>query len=135
VVFDLDGILIDSERVWDRARREGVAEAGAERPPTHIGGEGRVLRSKRRPPPTGLCDQAGDGHHLDARCGVYSPVRPLPTSPGLQSYGLTNELPGRHRHMLWSISLGAPENVELGIVVESMYAGPDWRACIPCSKA
>jgi HAD superfamily hydrolase (TIGR01509 family) len=28
VVFDLDGVLIDSERVWDRARRELVAETG-----------------------------------------------------------------------------------------------------------
>jgi HAD superfamily hydrolase (TIGR01509 family) len=28
VVFDLDGVLIDSERVWDRARREVVTEAG-----------------------------------------------------------------------------------------------------------
>ncbi len=28
VVFDLDGVLIDSERVWDRARREVVAETG-----------------------------------------------------------------------------------------------------------
>jgi HAD superfamily hydrolase (TIGR01509 family) len=28
VVFDLDGVLIDSERVWDRARREVVVEAG-----------------------------------------------------------------------------------------------------------
>jgi HAD superfamily hydrolase (TIGR01509 family) len=28
VVFDLDGVLIESEPVWDRARREVVAEAG-----------------------------------------------------------------------------------------------------------
>jgi HAD superfamily hydrolase (TIGR01509 family) len=28
VVFDLDGVLIDSERAWDRARREVVAQAG-----------------------------------------------------------------------------------------------------------
>jgi HAD superfamily hydrolase (TIGR01509 family) len=28
VVFDLDGVLIDSERVWDRARRDLVAETG-----------------------------------------------------------------------------------------------------------
>jgi HAD superfamily hydrolase (TIGR01509 family) len=28
VVFDLDGVLIDSEPVWDRARREVVAQAG-----------------------------------------------------------------------------------------------------------
>jgi HAD superfamily hydrolase (TIGR01509 family) len=28
VVFDLDGVLIDSERAWDGARRELVAEAG-----------------------------------------------------------------------------------------------------------
>lgn len=27
-MFDLDGVLIDSERVWDRARREVVVEAG-----------------------------------------------------------------------------------------------------------
>lgn len=28
VVFDLDGVLVDSERAWDRARRELVAETG-----------------------------------------------------------------------------------------------------------
>ncbi len=28
LVFDLDGVLVDSEPVWDRARREVVAEAG-----------------------------------------------------------------------------------------------------------
>ena len=28
VIFDLDGVLIDSERVWDRARRETVERAG-----------------------------------------------------------------------------------------------------------
>jgi len=28
VVFDLDGVLVDSERVWDDARRELVAERG-----------------------------------------------------------------------------------------------------------
>lgn len=28
VVFDLDGVLIDSEAVWDRARREVVAQSG-----------------------------------------------------------------------------------------------------------
>lgn len=27
-MFDLDGVLIDSERLWDRARREVVVEAG-----------------------------------------------------------------------------------------------------------
>jgi HAD superfamily hydrolase (TIGR01509 family) len=29
VVFDLDGVLIDSERTWDRARREVAAQNGA----------------------------------------------------------------------------------------------------------
>ena len=29
VVFDLDGVLVDSERGWDAARRALVAEAGA----------------------------------------------------------------------------------------------------------
>jgi HAD superfamily hydrolase (TIGR01509 family) len=29
VVFDLDGVLVDSEHLWDRARRELVAEVGA----------------------------------------------------------------------------------------------------------
>ena len=28
VIFDLDGLLIDSESVWDQARREYVAEHG-----------------------------------------------------------------------------------------------------------
>jgi HAD superfamily hydrolase (TIGR01509 family) len=28
VVFDLDGVLLDSEQVWDRARRDLVAESG-----------------------------------------------------------------------------------------------------------
>jgi len=28
VVFDLDGVLIDSEPVWERVRRELVAERG-----------------------------------------------------------------------------------------------------------
>ncbi len=28
VVFDLDGVLVDSEHLWDRARRELVAERG-----------------------------------------------------------------------------------------------------------
>jgi len=28
VVFDLDGVLVDTEPIWDRARRELVAEAG-----------------------------------------------------------------------------------------------------------
>jgi HAD superfamily hydrolase (TIGR01509 family) len=28
VVFDLDGVLVDSEQLWDRARRELVAERG-----------------------------------------------------------------------------------------------------------
>ncbi len=28
VVFDLDGVIVDSEGVWDRARREVVAQAG-----------------------------------------------------------------------------------------------------------
>jgi HAD superfamily hydrolase (TIGR01509 family) len=28
VVFDLDGVLVDSEQVWDRARRDVVAEHG-----------------------------------------------------------------------------------------------------------
>ena len=30
VVFDLDGVLVDSEHLWDRARRELVAEVGGE---------------------------------------------------------------------------------------------------------
>jgi HAD superfamily hydrolase (TIGR01509 family) len=30
VVFDLDGVLVDSEQVWDDARRELVAERGGE---------------------------------------------------------------------------------------------------------
>ena len=30
VVFDLDGVLIDSEPVWERVRRELVAERGGE---------------------------------------------------------------------------------------------------------
>jgi HAD superfamily hydrolase (TIGR01509 family) len=29
VVFDLDGVLVDSEHLWDRARRDLVAELGA----------------------------------------------------------------------------------------------------------
>jgi beta-phosphoglucomutase-like phosphatase (HAD superfamily) len=28
VIFDLDGVLIDSEQVWDDARREFVSEQG-----------------------------------------------------------------------------------------------------------
>ena len=28
VVFDLDGVLVDSEEVWDEARRRLVAERG-----------------------------------------------------------------------------------------------------------
>lgn len=32
VVFDLDGVLIDSEELWDRARRELAAESGLEWP-------------------------------------------------------------------------------------------------------
>ena len=28
VIFDLDGVLIDSEPVWERVRRAYVAEAG-----------------------------------------------------------------------------------------------------------
>jgi HAD superfamily hydrolase (TIGR01509 family) len=28
VIFDLDGVLLDSEKLWDRARREVVQEAG-----------------------------------------------------------------------------------------------------------
>jgi beta-phosphoglucomutase-like phosphatase (HAD superfamily) len=30
VVLDLDGVLIDSEEAWDRARRELVAERGGQ---------------------------------------------------------------------------------------------------------
>ena len=29
-MFDLDGVLVDSERAWDRARREVVAQAGGQ---------------------------------------------------------------------------------------------------------
>ena len=32
VVFDLDGVLVQSEELWDRARREVVAEAGLDWP-------------------------------------------------------------------------------------------------------
>jgi HAD superfamily hydrolase (TIGR01509 family) len=32
VVFDLDGVLVQSEELWDRARRELVAEAGIDWP-------------------------------------------------------------------------------------------------------
>ena len=28
VIFDLDGILVDSETIWDELRREVAAEAG-----------------------------------------------------------------------------------------------------------
>jgi hypothetical protein len=57
----------------------------------------------------------------------------LSSSNALQAYGLKNALPGTHRHMLWLVSLGAPENV--GFAIDCMYAGPDWRAFSPCSKA
>ena len=30
VVFDLDGVLVDSEPVWEQVRRQVVAEAAAE---------------------------------------------------------------------------------------------------------
>ena len=33
VVFDLDGLLLDSEELWDAARRDLAAEAGIEWPP------------------------------------------------------------------------------------------------------
>jgi len=33
VVFDLDGVLVQSEELWDAARRELVAEAGLDWPP------------------------------------------------------------------------------------------------------
>jgi HAD superfamily hydrolase (TIGR01509 family) len=33
VIFDLDGVLLDSEQVWDRARREVVQQAGGTWPP------------------------------------------------------------------------------------------------------
>lgn len=34
VVFDLDGVLLDSEQVWDQARREVVADHGGTWPPS-----------------------------------------------------------------------------------------------------
>jgi beta-phosphoglucomutase-like phosphatase (HAD superfamily) len=37
VVFDLDGVLVQSEEVWDGARREVVAEAGLRWPPGATG--------------------------------------------------------------------------------------------------
>jgi len=33
VVFDLDGVLLDSEELWDQARRDVVAAQGGEWPP------------------------------------------------------------------------------------------------------
>ena len=33
VIFDLDGVLLDSEQLWDRARRETVDEQGGHWPP------------------------------------------------------------------------------------------------------
>jgi len=65
VVFDVDGVLVDSESVWDAARREVVARNGEDsslasiapfgltfprplrRAPRHLG-HGRALRCWRR---------------------------------------------------------------------------------------
>ena len=30
VIFDLDGVLVDSEQVWDQSRKDVVAEHGGE---------------------------------------------------------------------------------------------------------
>ena len=37
VLFDLDGLLLQSEEIWDAARREVAAEAGIPWPPDATG--------------------------------------------------------------------------------------------------
>ena len=127
VVFDLDGILIDSEHVWDEVRR--AARGGAR----------RTLERER---------VAGhDGHELPGVVAVHARRVGLPEAPEEISAEVVRRLEDRYRRELpliagaeqaveriaerWPLALASSSNRELiDLVLESSGLGRYFEASV-----